>query len=127
MPLLTRRRLLAGFASLGAIAGVFGLRSATARHFHGWCRIISTARFFDRNGVPAKSVPKALYDQWSGIVRGPAEMARMGAELLRRPAARARRWRWQRRISYVGHASFLLQTAGLDILIDPVPRSASRR
>ena len=46
-------------------------------------------------------------------------MAGMGAVALCRPAARrveGAAWR----ISYVGHASLLLQTAGLNILLDPV-------
>ena len=43
----------------------------------------------------------------------------MGAEPLRdRPPARVDGPEW--RISYVGHASLLIQTAGLNILIDPV-------
>ena len=46
-------------------------------------------------------------------------MARLGAIAFRRPAARGvegARWR----ISYIGHASFLIQTAGLNLLLDPV-------
>ena len=46
-------------------------------------------------------------------------MAGLGADALCRPAAaRVDGAAW--RLSYVGHASLLLQTAGLNILIDPV-------
>jgi L-ascorbate metabolism protein UlaG (beta-lactamase superfamily) len=43
------------------------------------------------------------------------------------PTAPGRRHRC--RISYVGHASFLLQTAGLNVLLDPVwsPRASPFR
>ena len=60
-----RRRLLAGFASIVAVAGAFGLRSATARYYDGPVSDhFDGTRFFDLHGVPMKSVPKALYDQW---------------------------------------------------------------
>ena len=63
--MFSRRRLLAGFASIGAVAGVFGLRSATARYYDGPVSDhFDGTRFFDLDGVPAKSVPKSLYDQW---------------------------------------------------------------
>jgi hypothetical protein len=96
--------------------GVFGLRSASARYYDGPVSTISTAR--------ASSIRTArradLADQWRWYREArESRMARMGAEPLQRPAARARRGpEW--RLSYVGHASWLLQTAGLNILIDPV-------
>ena len=47
------------------------------------------------------------------------EVAEMGAIALCRPAAgRVEGAAW--RISYVGHASWLIQTAGLNLLLDPV-------
>jgi len=56
-PLLTRRRLLAGVASIGAIAGVFGLRSATARYYDGPVSDhFDGTRFFDPHSSPPKSV-----------------------------------------------------------------------
>ena len=82
-------------------------------HFDG-------TRFFDRNGVAAEERAESpATTSGSGIATGTAEMARMGAESLQRPAARARRW------AGVAHllcrpCELLLQTAGLNILIDPV-------
>jgi len=121
MPLLTRRRLLAGVASIGAIAGVFGLRSATARYYDGPVSDhFDGTHFFDLNGVPAKSVPRALYDQWRWYRDGNREIWPLSApsSFNDAPPARVDGPEW--RISFVGHASFLLQTAGLNILIDPV-------
>src|SRR5205814_7827411 len=59
--LFSRRRLFAGFAAFGAVAGVFGLRSASARYYDGPVSDhFDGTRFFDVHG-PA---PKTLADQW---------------------------------------------------------------
>src|SRR5262245_8205752 len=77
-------------------------------------------RFFDPQGVPPRSrrdllrwhldrrwrAPKAKWPVWA-----PSPYAD-------RPPARVEGATW--RISYVGHASMLIQTAGLNILLDPV-------
>ena len=61
MPLFSRRRLFAGFASIGAVAAVFGLRSATARYYDGPVSDhFDGTRFFDVNGP----TPRTLADQW---------------------------------------------------------------
>src|SRR5947208_14702445 len=55
MPRFTRRRLLSGFAALGTVAGVFGLRSASARYYDGPVSDhFDGARFFDLNGPAQK-------------------------------------------------------------------------
>src|SRR5258708_3101187 len=117
MPLFTRRRLFSGLATLGAVAGVFGLRSASARYYDGPVSDhFDGMRFFDVNG----SAPRSLADQWRWWRNGEREKWPEWAPspYADTPPARVGGGEW--RISYVGHASFLLQTAGLNILIDPV-------
>jgi L-ascorbate metabolism protein UlaG (beta-lactamase superfamily) len=82
-------------------------------HFNG-------ERFFDPGGVPPRSrreLNRWLVDRyWRGTrAKWPAWAPSSHAD---RPPARVGGGGC--RISYVGHASFLLQTAGLNILLDPV-------
>src|SRR5437763_281078 len=117
MPLLTRRNLFAGFAAFGAVAGVLGLRSASARYYDGPVSDhFDGTRFFDPHSSPPKSIATLL--RWySG--REKAEWPTWApSPYSDRPPARVAGPEW--RLCYVGHASWLLQTAGLNILIDPV-------
>jgi len=77
-------------------------------------------RFFDRHGVPPKpqtDLLRWLVDRhWRGTkAKWPA---RAPSPFADRPPPRVDGAAW--RISYVGHASFLIQTAGLNMLFDPV-------
>jgi hypothetical protein len=82
-------------------------------HFDG-------ARFFDPHGVPARSRRDLL--RWFVDRRWRSTKAKWPvttpSPFMDRPPARFEGTAW--RISYVGHATFLIQTAGLNILRDPV-------
>jgi L-ascorbate metabolism protein UlaG (beta-lactamase superfamily) len=77
-------------------------------------------RFFDPRGVPPRSRHDLLRwfldRRWRGTqAKWPAWAPSRFAD---RPPARVEGAAW--RISYVGHASLLIQTAGLNVLLDPV-------
>ena len=115
---LTRRRLIAGLAALAAALGTgAGLRAAQARYYEGPVSDhFDGVRFFDAHGSPPKN-PIDLLRWWTAGDRAewPAWSPSPYAD---KPPARVEGHAW--RIAYVGHASFLLQTAGLNILMDPV-------
>ena len=113
----TRRRLLTGLGVIGAAAG-FGISRAMpftyysgplSDHFDG-------VRFTDPNGMP----PKTFADQWRWYRENnkSAWPARIENEFSDTPPARVNGNAW--RIVHVGHATNLIQTAGLNILTDPV-------
>ncbi len=77
-------------------------------------------RFFDRHGAPPKSrvdLLRWMVDRnWRGTrAKWPARAPSPYAD---RPPARVEGASW--RICYVGHASWLIQTAGQNILLDPI-------
>ena len=77
-------------------------------------------RFFDRHGVPPRSrrdLLRWMVDRnWRGTrAKWPSRAPSPYAD---RPPARVEGAIW--RICYVGHASWLIQTAGLNILLDPI-------
>ena len=116
---VNRRRLLGVLASLpviGGAGGAFAYRSQpyyagpVSDHFDG-------TRFFDPHGSPPKAFTDLLRWQFGGDERarwpeswpsGPADVPppRVEGDAIR--------------LSYVGHATILMQTRGLNILFDPV-------
>ena len=82
-------------------------------HFDG-------VRFFDPHGAPPKSRRDLL--RWFVDRRRRATKAKWPvwapSPYADRPPARVEGAGW--RISYIAHASFLIQMAGLNILLDPV-------
>jgi L-ascorbate metabolism protein UlaG (beta-lactamase superfamily) len=116
---ISRRRLLAGFTAVAAAAGGagFALRSAQARYYDGPVSDhFDGMRFFDPHGVP----PKSFVDlaRWMLAGNRAAWPERVPIARFDRPPARVDGPSW--RISYVGHATLLIQTARLNILTDPV-------
>jgi len=116
---ISRRRalgLLAGLAAAFGVPSIWMYRMKTydgpvSDHFDG-------KRFFDPDGVPPKSLGEVLrwqfggdrqrasWPEWSPSPHADTPPARVGGNKVR--------------LSYVGHASWLIQTAGLNILVDPV-------
>jgi L-ascorbate metabolism protein UlaG (beta-lactamase superfamily) len=116
---ITRRRvlgLLAGAAAFIGVPSVWMSRMKTyagpvSDHFDG-------ERFFDPDGVPPKSLGDVLrwqfgrdrqrqaWPEWAPSPHADTPPARVAGDKVR--------------LSFVGHASWLIQTAGLNILIDPV-------
>jgi L-ascorbate metabolism protein UlaG (beta-lactamase superfamily) len=83
----------------------------TSDHFDG-------LRFFDPDGVPPKSLGEVLRWQFGGKrqrAKWPVWVPNSHADT---PPARVGDDRV--RLSFVGHVSWLIQTAGLNILVDPV-------
>src|ERR1700692_593413 len=116
---LTRRRLVTVLAGLAAAAGLSAFWTSRMKtysgppsdHFDG-------ERFFDPDGVPPKSLGEVLrwqfgtdrqrqaWPEWAPSPHADTPPARVAGDKVR--------------LSFVGHASWLIQTSGLNILIDPV-------
>jgi L-ascorbate metabolism protein UlaG (beta-lactamase superfamily) len=115
---LTRRRVLAALTALSAaaIGGIVG-RGAITRYYDGPVSDhFDGTRFFDPHGVEPKRLTDLL--RWwaaGGKSEWPAWRPYPNSD---RPPARVEGAAW--RISFVGHATLLIQTGGLNILTDPV-------
>ncbi|MFL6805373.1 MAG: MBL fold metallo-hydrolase [Xanthobacteraceae bacterium] len=114
----TRRRLITGLSAMAAAAGgLASVRAAHARYYEGALSDhFDGLRFVDPHGMAPKGIPDLLRwwtargrITWSDWVPSPyadEPPARIDGRTLR--------------MSFIGHASLLVQTAGLNILIDPV-------
>jgi len=116
---ITRRRLFGFLAGAAAAIGVptwWVFRTKTyagpiSDHFDG-------EHFFDTDGMPPRSLGEVLRWQFGGNrkrVAWPEWVPNAHADTPPRRVAGSKV-----RLSYVGHASWLIQTGGLNILIDPV-------
>jgi L-ascorbate metabolism protein UlaG (beta-lactamase superfamily) len=116
---ITRRNFLTVLAGLAAASGLSAFWAYPMKtysrpvsdHFDGM-------RFFDPDGAPPKSLREVLRWQFD-----PARQRQAWPEWAPSPHADtppARVSGDKVRLSFVGHASWLIQTSGLNILIDPV-------
>jgi L-ascorbate metabolism protein UlaG (beta-lactamase superfamily) len=116
---ITRRRVLGLLAGAAAAIGVpsawiyrtKAYSGPVSDHFDG-------ERFFDPDGVPPKSLGEVLRWQF-----GPGRQRAAWPEWAPSPYADtppARVTGDKVRLSFVGHASWLIQASGLNILVDPV-------
>jgi hypothetical protein len=114
----SRRRTIAAAVTLAA-AGATGwaARAAAARYYDGPVSDhFDGTRFIDPDGSPPKGIGDQL--RWWTSPAKTQWPAWAPSPFVDRPPARVAGEGW--RISYVGHASLLLQTACLNLLIDPV-------
>jgi L-ascorbate metabolism protein UlaG (beta-lactamase superfamily) len=115
---LTRRRFFAGLAALttAAVGGTVA-RASSARYYEGPISDHFDGKyFFDPHGSPPKRVSELL--RW-WFANGRAEWpASRPSAFSDRPPPRVNGASW--RISFVGHATVLIQTAGINILLDPI-------
>ena len=114
---ISRRGLLLSFAALLAALGAGGYaRTRFARYYEGpMSDHFDGVRFFDPHSSPLKKTGD-LVRFFSGS--GEKWPERAPSPYSDRPPARVEGKAI--RVSYVGHASWLIQTAGLNILCDPV-------
>jgi L-ascorbate metabolism protein UlaG (beta-lactamase superfamily) len=114
---LTRRHAFTAVAAFGAlVAGGVTARAKAHRYYEGPVSDHFDGTYFvDPDGMPPKSFPD-LVRWWFSNGKSPWP-ARAPSRFTDTPPPRVTQGL---RISYVGHASLLMQTAGLNILIDPV-------
>jgi L-ascorbate metabolism protein UlaG (beta-lactamase superfamily) len=116
---ITRRRVLGSLAALGAAIGVpvFWLSrmktyfGPVSDHFDG-------EHFFDPDGVPPKPPTSILRWQFGSDRKRATWPDWAPSPYADTPPARVDSGKV--RFSFVGHASWLIQAAGLNILVDPV-------
>jgi L-ascorbate metabolism protein UlaG (beta-lactamase superfamily) len=115
---LSRRSLLAGLAALAAlVTGGAAARSAVSRYYDGPVSDhFDGVRFFDPHGAPPRRLNELM--RWWLSADKVVWPQSNPSPFSDRPPQRVAGPDW--RISFVGHATLLIQTAGLNILIDPV-------
>jgi L-ascorbate metabolism protein UlaG (beta-lactamase superfamily) len=114
---LSRRKLFAGAAALAAAAGLgAATRWATAGYYQGPITDhFDGTHFVGPHAVSSKGLAFWRWQLSRNAAEWPAHVVNDAADI---PPARVNGNAL--RISFVGHASFLIQTAGLNILTDPV-------
>ena len=114
----TRRRFLglaAGLATVGGVSAYWSRIMPNVRYVGPVSDHFDGERFFDPDGAPPKGRGDLLRWQWKG---GRAKWPEWApSPFFDVPPARVTSGV---RLSFVGHVSWLIQTAGLNILVDPV-------
>jgi L-ascorbate metabolism protein UlaG (beta-lactamase superfamily) len=116
---ITRRHLFGFFAGLGVPIGVPSVWLSRMKTYSGQASDhFDGERFFDPDGVPPKSLGDILRWQLGRGRRRAAWPDWAPSPFSDRPPPRVDGGKL--RFAFVGHASWLIQTAGLNILVDPV-------
>jgi L-ascorbate metabolism protein UlaG (beta-lactamase superfamily) len=116
---MTRRRVLGLFSGAAAAIGVPSVWNYSMKTYSGPVSDHFDGRqFFDPEGVPPKSLgevlrwqfgsgrKRAAWPDWAPSPHADTPPARVNGDKVR--------------LSFVGHVSWLIQTSGLNILIDPM-------
>ncbi|MCJ9705293.1 MULTISPECIES: MBL fold metallo-hydrolase [unclassified Bradyrhizobium] len=116
---ITRRRLFGLLAGAGALVGVPSLWMSRMKTYDGPVSDhFDGLTFFDPDGAPPRSLgevlrwqlggrgQRATWPDWAPSPHADTPPARVDGDNVR--------------LSFVGHASWLIQTGGLNILVDPV-------
>lgn len=114
---LTRRKLFGGLAAFATIGGAAGTAQARLSRYYGGpvSDHFDGLRFFDPHGAPPNSLASlARWKLSDKSVRWPLTAPSQYSD---KPPARVTDGI---RLSFVGHASVLIQVAGLNLLFDPV-------
>jgi hypothetical protein len=118
-PPFTRRRLLTFLAALPAISGVSAFGASRMKTYDGPVSDhFDGLRFFDPDGAQPKGPGALLRWQFGGDRQRQKWPDWAPSPYSDTPPARVDGARV--RLSFVGHASWLIQVAKLNILIDPV-------
>jgi L-ascorbate metabolism protein UlaG (beta-lactamase superfamily) len=115
---LSRRRIFTGIAAVSATAAAgAAARAGAVRYYEGpLSDHFDGGRFFDPYGAPPKRLRELL--RWRTQRSGAEWPDWAPSPFSDVPPAQIDGAAW--RVTYVGHASILIQTAGINILADPV-------
>lgn len=115
---LTRRHILLSLAGLASAAGLSAIWTSRMTNYTGPVSDhFDGTRFFDPNGMPPKTLGEVLRWQFGGGRERHAWPDWVENSHADTPPARVTS---SVRLVFVGHASWLIQTAGLNILFDPI-------